>query len=205
MRTKLRAAVIVSSLSMAAALCLVFTGRPARNDRLSLTFQRYSDLLDPYVDEAAFLWLTNASNKSYLLSMTGGTNTLVMDASFGRFRRSWMVNCEFSDQTPTGWTNWTQQPSRSRGGKAYLSLAPNSGILVRVPLPANGRHRKAAVLCEAPATILTSPFWTSHVGVRVFCMLPQQLKNKVLGFDPVLLRVWCDRELSYPAASISQR
>src|SRR6516162_3178222 len=83
--------------------------RPAREDnpQVTLTFQRYSDL-DPYVGDVAFFGLTNASSKTYLLTMTGGTNTMVLDTSFSQFKQSWMVNCEFTDQTPTGQTNWSQ-------------------------------------------------------------------------------------------------
>jgi hypothetical protein len=198
MRTKLKVAIIIAALGLIAAACLVFTGSRAHDHQVSLTFQSYSDL-DSYVGDVAFLWLTNSSNKSYLLSMTGNSNTLVLDTSFGRFKQSWLVNCEFDDQTPSGWTNWTQQPSLSRGSNSYLSLGPREGIVVRVPLQANGQHRKAAVLCEVPTT--TSPFWVSGVGFRFFRMLPQPLKNRVLHPKWALLRVWCDRELSYPGAT----
>jgi hypothetical protein len=59
--------------------------------------------------------------------MTGNTNTLVIDTLAGRFKQSWMVNCEFSDQTPHGWTNWIQQPSPFAQSNACALLAPHSG------------------------------------------------------------------------------
>jgi hypothetical protein len=112
MRTKLKAAVIVVSLGIIAVICVLFASRRGHDDRVSLSFQRYSDH-DLYVDHMAYLWLTNASNKTYLLSEPGNTNTIAMGNLFHPERISCMVDCEFSDETPSGWSNWMQQPPLS--------------------------------------------------------------------------------------------
>ncbi|MDB6112378.1 MAG: hypothetical protein JWR69_4128 [Pedosphaera sp.] len=190
-------------VGLIAVTCLVFTRDRAHDNQVSFTFQRYSNDLDPYVGDVAFLWLTNASKKSYLLSMTGNSNTFVADTAFGRFKQSWMVNCEFDDQTTSGRSNWTQLPSLWRGSNSYLGLGPRSGIVVRVPLQRDGQHRKAAVLCEVPTT--TSPFWAGGVGFQLLRVLPQSLRHKVIQPKPLLLPVWCDRELSFPGDKYIQK
>jgi len=200
MKTKLRVAIIVVTLSVITTMCVLITGGKKPND-VSLIFQRYSDL-DPYAfGDVAFLCLTNASNKSFLLTMTGNSNTHVWYSQFGRTKESWMVNCEFSDHTQHGWTNWIQLPSPARGSNSYVRLGPRSGIIVRVPLLANGQHRKAAVLYEVPVT--ASSFWLSPAGFRILRMLPQSLRIRML--KPQLLKVWCDRELSFPSEDTSKR
>src|SRR4051812_10400818 len=117
METKRKVMVLVVILGLIATtfVIIVFTGSRAHDAQISLTFQRYSDILDARAGDVAFLWLTNASTNAYRLSMTGNRYTLVSDTGFGRYMQSWMVNCEFSDQTTSGWTNWTQLPSASRG------------------------------------------------------------------------------------------
>jgi hypothetical protein len=130
--------------------------------------------------------------------MTGNSNTWVLDTSFGRSTQSLMLSCEFEDRTQSGWTNWTQEPWPSRGSSSYLSLEAHSGVVVRVPLQADGQHRKVAVLYERPPVDLT-PFWTTRVGVQLFRVLPMVLLNRVIHPKPMWVRVWCDRELSYPA------
>jgi hypothetical protein len=77
---KTKAAFIIASLVLMAVTCFVLSGIRKHDDQVSLVFQRYSDL-DPYVADVAFLWLTNASSRPYLLSMTGNSNTLVSDTS----------------------------------------------------------------------------------------------------------------------------
>jgi hypothetical protein len=196
MTTKSTVAVMVALVGLVVAACLVLSSKRKPDDQVSLVFQRYSDL-DAYVDEAAFLWLTNASSKPYWVSMTGGSNTLILDNSFGQFKLSYMVNCAFRDKTPSGWTNWIQMPSPSRGSNAYLAVSPRSGIVVRVPLSPDGQHRKVAALYQAPET--TPAFWGTTIGFQVFRRLPPTLKERVLHPRPVLRRAWCDRELSYPA------
>src|SRR5207253_779178 len=107
-KRKVMILVVILGLIAATFIVVVFSGSRAHDAQVSLTFQRYSDILDPRAGDVAFLWLTNASTNTYLLSMTGHRHTLVLDTGFGRSQRSWMVNCEFSDQTTSGWTNWTQ-------------------------------------------------------------------------------------------------
>ena len=168
-----------------------------RIDPVSLTFQRYSEV-DPYVWDVAFLYLTNASKRSCTLFMTGNTNTLVIDTTFGQFKQSLMVNCEFRDQTPHGWTNWIQQPSPFFKSNAYASLAPRSGIVVRVPLPPGGQNRKAAVLYRPdPAgwqLWLCSPRGQS-VAMILVRVLPRSTFLRLFRQQP-LLRAWCDRALT---------
>lgn len=195
MGAKRKVQIAVAMVALAVVACVVFSGSQRRNDDVSLVFQRYSDL-DPYVGDVAFLLLTNASSKPYVVSMTGGSNTLVLDTFFGRHRQSLMINCEFSDETPGGWTNWTQMPSPSSRSNAYASLGPHSGMVIRIPLPPDGRRRKVAALYEGPMT--TSSFWVTPTGLRVFRMLPRPLRKRVLP-SASLHKVWCDRELSYPA------
>ena len=114
-RRKVQIAVAVVALVVAAYLvfCGVvaayvrFSGNQRNGNDVSLIFQRYSDDADSYVSDVAFLLLTNASSESYIVSMTGGSNTLVLDLLWGRNKQSIMINCEFTDETPSGWTNWT--------------------------------------------------------------------------------------------------
>ena len=58
------------------AAYIVYSGNQRHSNDVSLIFQRYSDDADSYVSDVAFLLLTNASSKSYVVSMTGGSNTL---------------------------------------------------------------------------------------------------------------------------------
>jgi hypothetical protein len=206
MRTKVKAALIVGVGVTALACFSLGHHYRGRSDPVALTFQRYSDL-DPDVGDVAFLCLTNASNRSCTLFMTGKTNTLVIDTLFGRFRRSLMVNCEFRDQTPNGWTNWIQQPSPFFASNAYASLAPRSGIVVRVPLPPSGQNRKVAVLYRpdpAPWQLwLFSPRGQSvnHILRRV---LPRSTWLRLFRQQP-LLRAWCDRALTNQWAGAGQQ
>jgi hypothetical protein len=199
-KSKFRVTILLGALGVAAAIWSLFASSPQHDVPVTLSFQRYSHL-DPYVGDVAFLWLTNASSKPCLLTMTGGTNTLVLDTSFGQFKQSWMVNCEFSDQTPGGRTNWIQQPSPFGGSTAYASLAPHSGIVVRVSVPPSGHSRKVAVLYEpALAGWRQSPFWTSACGRGVLRVLvrtlPKRALLKLADPRPVLSRAWCDRQLT---------
>ena len=100
MKSRLKVAIIVAAVGLIAVICVLsarMVGYNSQVSQVSLTFQRYSDFVDPYVRDVAFLWLTNASNESFLLTMTGNSNTMVADSGFGRFRMTWMVNCEFRD------------------------------------------------------------------------------------------------------------
>lgn len=187
--------------ALVVAVGVVFSYSQKPNADVALIFQRYSDL-DPHVGEVAFLLLTNASSKSYFVSMTGGSNTLVLDTFWGRNRQSLLINCEFSDETAGGWTNWTQMPSPSRGSNAYATLGPCSGIVIRIPLAADGQRRKVAALYEGPVT--SSNFWVTPAGLRVARMIPRSLRGQLLpSFS--LRRAWCDRELSYPTEQPRQK
>src|SRR5687768_6897114 len=179
MSNKLRLTILVLVICTGAALFFASRRNEADLNSLSLTFQRYSDL-DPYVGDVGFFWLTNASDKAFLLCMTGGTDTVVLDTMFipykGMPKVSYMVNCAFSDQTPQGWTNWAQTPSPARGSNAFLQLSPHSGIVIRVPLPTNGQKRKVAVLCEAPlAGWRQWPLWSNGFGQSLLRMLPRSM------------------------------
>ena len=168
-----------------------------RSDPVSLTFQRYSQL-DAYVWDVAFLYLTNASKRSCTLFMTGNTNTLVIDTTFGQFKQSLMVNCEFRDQTPHGWTNWIQQPSPFFKSNAYASLPPHSGMVVRVPLPPSGQNRKVAVLYRPdPPPWQLWLFSPRRQSVAMFLLrvLPRSTSSRLFRQQP-LLRAWCDRALT---------
>jgi hypothetical protein len=208
MRTKVKAALIVA-VTLAALACFALAHHyRERNDLVSLTFQRYSGDLDAYVGDVAFLYLTNASKRSCTLFMTGNTNTLVLDTFFGRFKQSLMVNCEFSDQTPHGWTNWVQQPSPFPQSNAYASLAPHSGMVIRVPLPPSGQNRKVAVLYRPgpPAWqqwLFSTPRGQS-VGIILIRMLPRSARSQVFRQQP-LLKTWCDRALTNQWDRIGQQ
>ena len=162
---------------------------------LSLVFERYSTRMDFFTQDMVFLWITNSSDRTYLLPMTGGTDTGQMDAppGLGPYKQpisgSYMVNCEFNGKrTPA------VDPMQWR---ACLTLAPHSAFRVRVPLPPEGAKRKVAVLvCEPPSG--PRPFWTNSIGLSILRTLPRSTAHKVLWRQPAVLRVWCDRELSQP-------
>ena len=197
MRTKVKAALIVGVALIALACFWLGHHYRERNDPVSLTFQRYSEV-DPYVWDVAFLYLTNASKRSCTLFMTGNTNTLVIDTSFGQFKQSLMVNCEFRDQTPQGWTNWIQQPSPFFQSNAYAALPPHSGMVVRVPLPPSGQNRKVAVLYRPdPPPWQLWLFTPPKQSVTLFLLrvLPRSTSSRLFRQQP-LLRAWCDRALT---------
>ena len=186
MRTKV-IAVLIAGVALTALACFALGHHyRKRNDPVSLTFQRYSEF-DAYVWDVAFLNLSNASKRSCTLFMTGNTNTFVIDTSFGRFNKSWMVNCEFRDQTPHGWTNWIQQPSPFAQSNAYASLPPHSGIVVRVPLPPSGQNRNVAILYrpDPPAwqQWLFSPRRLS-VAITLVRVLPRSIRLRLFSSSP---------------------
>jgi hypothetical protein len=157
--------------------------------------------MDFYIPDVAFLWLTNASEKTYYLAMTGNTNTRQLDTPFvvGGFKanssESVMVDCYFSDRTPTGTSNWAQRVSFTNASMC-LGLAPHSAVRLRVALPLEGQKRKVAVLCTEPPA---GPprFWTSNIGLSILRMLPRSVGRKIFQPKFPVLRVWCDRELSH--------
>jgi hypothetical protein len=209
MSNKLKLTILLLTIGLGAALFFTFRRNETDIHSLSLSFQRYSNLLDPQIQSVGFFWLTNASDKPFLVCMTGGSNTLVLDTMFMRYKgkpkESYMVNCAFSDQTLQGWTNWEQMPSPSRGRNTFVQLAPHSGLVIRAPLPTNGQKRKVAVLCEAPlAGWRQSPFWSSGFGKGLLPMLPRSILRRLAEDRPKVLKIWCDRELSNPGESFAR-
>jgi hypothetical protein len=207
MSHKLKLSLLLLAIIASAAVFLVSRRDKTDSRLLSLTFQRYSDL-DPYVGDVGFFWLTNASDKTFLLCMTGGSNTLVLDTMFipykGNAKESYMVNCAFSDQTAQGWTNWVQEPLPSRGQNTFLQLAPHSGIVIRAPLPASGQKRKVAVVCEAPLPAWRqSSLWSSGFGQALLRVLPRSVLRRLAQHQPTAIKVWCDQELSDPGGRIA--
>ena len=170
---------------------------------LSLVFERYSTRMEVYLEDVAFLRLTNASDKTYCLAMTGNTNTRQLDTapSLGDYKatnipsESVMVDCAFSDRTPTGTSNWAQRVSFTNASQG-LTLASHSAVRLRVPLPPEGQKRKVAVLC---AELPTGPsrFWFSSLGTTILRLLPRSVGRRMLQPKFPVLRVWCDRELSH--------
>jgi hypothetical protein len=80
---KVRAGIIaVAVLVVVTAGVLLLTQR-RQAPPLSLVFERYSTKMDFFVEDVAFLWLTNLSDKPYGLPMTGGTNTQLQDSPIG--------------------------------------------------------------------------------------------------------------------------
>jgi hypothetical protein len=172
---------------------------------LVLAFERYSTGLDFYAPHVAFLSLTNTSGKTYYLAMTGNIDTRQLDTpiGLGRYKaglsESLLVDCYFSDQTPTGTSNWAQRVSFTNA-RNCLALTAHSAARLRVPLPLEGK-RKVAVLC-AESAASPSGFWLGKFGVGVLSRLPRGVRNRVLQPKLTMLRVWCDRELS-PSAERS--
>ena len=200
--SKLSVGIIVMTVLVAVTLSALVRERP-KALLMSVVFERYSTKMDFYVEDVAFLWLTNASDKTYYLAMTGNKDTRQLDTpiGFGRYKatnsgsESVMVDCYFSDQTATGTTNWAQRVSFTNASKC-LVLAPRSTVRLRVPLPPEVQKRKVAVLCaELPAS--PSGFWVSSFGLSMLRMLPRSVGRRVLQPQFTVLRVWCDRELSH--------
>lgn len=182
--------------------CVLAVSHHSQAHYLSLVFERYSTRMDFFVEDVAFLWLTNSSDRTYCLPMTGGTNTFLWDTApgFGRYKQqrngSHEVSCEFSDK-PARFVNpmqWGQ----------CLSLAPHSAVRLRVALPPNGQKRRVAVLCAEKPSGSPRPFWTNGIGLSILRMLPRSVGMKLLFSQPAVQRVWCDRELSYPGERLAE-
>jgi hypothetical protein len=200
MRAKSKTVVACAALALTAAAWMILGHARQGHDPVSLTFERYSGV-EPYVGNVAFLRLTNTSNKTYLLAMTGNTNTFVFYNWFGRITESYMVNCEFSDQTPTVRTNWSQRPSADTRNNAYIELAPHSAIVIRVPVPPEGQRRRVKVLYQpALADCRLSKFWFSPFGLfttRVLVRtLPSSELSKLMNPRAVWLKARCGTELT---------
>ena len=196
--SKWRAGLLVATVLVAGAVSALLIGQGLKAGPLSLVFERYSTDLDFYVQDVAFLRLTNSSDRTYYLAMTGGTNTLLPDRLVDvirqerQYSQSHMVNCEFSDQA-----NPMQDVSLS-GWSRCVALAPHSAVRLRVALPPEGQKRRVAALC---AELPSGPgrFWTSSFGLSILRTLPHSTAKAVLQLQsrPTVLRVWCDREFSH--------
>jgi len=201
---KLRAGIIVVTVLGAVTLAVLLITQRSQAPPLSLLFERYGTVttMDPYmldlsVQDVAFLWITNASDKDYFVPMAGGTNTSLLDAPIG-FKQSpsggsSMPMCEFRDQPPA---DITPRPVSFANLGLCVNVGPHSAVRLRVALPPEGRKRKVAVLCgEAPSGI--RPFWTNSLGRTVLGVLPRSVARRAMWREPAVLRVWLDRELSH--------
>jgi len=188
------------------SVLLITHGSQARP--LSLPFERYGTVtamdlfsMDLLVQDVAFLWITNSSDKTYYMALAGGTNTSLPDAPIGFSRNqsysegSYMPMCEFRDQTPTGSMRPMQRVSYAGLGQC-LSLGPHSVVRLRIALPPEGQKRKFAVICIEPPPGIW-PFWTNSMGSTVLRVLPRAVARKAMHRETPMLRVWCDRELSH--------
>ncbi len=197
MRTKIIVAAVIAVMAMVITAALLPDAKPARDDGVSLTFMRYSELLDPPVGYAAFLMLTNTSSHTYCLQMTGGTNTLIRGFSQGVPSQSLLVNCAFHDEINGGWQDWRQTPPPFQ---RYVTLGPTSGMVIRVPLSADGSKRKVAALYQGPIAP-PSAFWMSRTGAKLLAVMPHWLRQRVIP-APDRHEAWCEVELSYPAENV---
>ena len=191
--SKWRVGIIVTTLLVAVFLSGLLILRPAKACPLSLAFEKYGTAMDIDFDEVvAFLWLTNASGKTYRLAMTGNTST--NPEGWGGYKASFMVAYEFRDEPPGSITNSAPPASFTSPGQAVV-LAPHSGVRLRVPLPPEGQKRKVAVICEEQPA---GPPWflTNRFGFSIFRRLPRTIRHKMI--QPAVLRVWCAQELSLP-------
>ena len=191
------------TLLVGVTACVLLMSRRSQARSLSLVFERYSTQTDFFVQDVAFLWLTNSSDRTYGLPMTGGTNTFLWDTplGLGRYKQqrsgSHMVNCEFSGE-----------PIRSMDPMQWgqcLTLAPHSAIRLRVPWPPEGQKRRVAVLCAEQPSGSPRRFWTKGIGLSILRTLPRSVGMKLLFSQPGVLRVWCDRELSHPGEGLTKR
>src|SRR5262245_48921866 len=193
---KVRASIIAVTVLVVVTACGLLITHRFEGCSLSLVFERYSTKSDLLAQDVAFLWLTNSSDRTYYLAMTGGTNTLMPDTLPGlggykqQHHESYMVSCEFSDQTPSDSRDLIQQASKC------LALAPHSAVRLRVALPSKGQKRRVAVLCLEPPPG-TRPLWTNGIGLSLLRRLPRSVAKRVMQRQPTVLRVWCDRELSH--------
>jgi hypothetical protein len=194
--------IVVTALGAVTVFVLLITHR-SQAPPLSLLFERYGTVttMDLFVQDVAFLRITNSSDKTYYVAM-GPTNTHLLDAPIGFSRKqsssegSYMPLCEFRDQPPIGSTH---PPVSFAGLGLCVSVGPHSAVRLRVALPPEGQKRKVAVLCMEPPPG-TRPFWTSSIGGTVLRVLPRSVARKAMQRLPAVLRVWCDRELSHDRA-----
>jgi len=189
---------VIVAAGLFAAVWAIFGNARRSSEPLTLTASKDTNF-STYFEGTAVLVLTNNTTNYYGMCMPGGTKTEKEQPGLpGRSRLTKMVACAFSDQTPRGWSNWTDLPS---DGNTYpgVILMSRQSMLLRVPLPADGRKRKVAVICEEVPAIL--PLFRTAAGARFFNMLPARVRNW-LGRAKAR-KVWCDTELSLPPESES--
>ena len=195
---RVKAGIIAVTVIVGVTPCvLLMTHRPQARS-LSLAFESYGTDLDFY--DVAFLRLTNSSDRTYCLPMTGGTNTFQRDMQVGHYHYSgsYMVSCEFSDQAHP-----MPQVSVTSWGPC-LVLAPHSAVRLRVPLPPKGQQRRVAVLCAEQPSGSPRRFWTHGIGLSILRTVPHSVGMKLLFSQPAVLRVWSDRELLHPGEKLTK-
>jgi len=191
---RIKASIIAAGVFVGAAACVLLMTHRSQAHSLSLVFERYGSTTDLglNVQDVAFLWFTNSSDKSYCLPMMGGTNTFQRDTPIGYASGSYMIRWEFGDQVSPG-----LQVSFEGLGLCHV-VAPHSAVRIRLPLQPRGEQRRVAVLCAAMPSGSPRAFWTNGIGLSILRTLPRSVGKKLLFSQPAVLRVWCDRELSHP-------
>jgi hypothetical protein len=206
---KLRAAIIVVTALGAVTVFVLLITQRSQARPLSLLFERYGTVttMDLFAQDVAFFWITNSTDKTYGLPMTGSTNTHLPDAPIAFSREqsssegSYLVMYEFRDQTPTGSTH---PPVSFASLGRCLTLGPHSAVRLRVALPPDGQKRRVAVLfTEQPQG--PRRFWTNGIGLSILRTLPRSVGRKLLFSQPAVQRVWCDRELSHDGERLEKR
>src|SRR6266704_2138357 len=94
--------------------------------------------------------------------------------------------CEFRCRTPNGFTNWVPRVPKTNGIITVL-FKPHSSMAVQVPVPNEEGSSQVALLCPEARANLVEP-WRG-LRRRWWTIVPPKPRNMV--------KVWCDRELSY--------
>ena len=209
---KLRAGIIVVTVLGAVTVSVLLITNRSQAPPLSLLFERYGTVktmdpfaMDLFVEDVAFLRITNSSDETYYMAQAGGTNTSLPDAPIG-LKPSWvegsyMPMCEFRDLPPVG---SAPLPVSFASLGLCVNVGPHSAVRLRVALPPEGQKRKVAVLCTEPPPGV-GPFWTSSMGRTVLRVLPRSVARQAMWRQPAVLRVWCDRELSHRGEGVARR
>ena len=197
---KIRAGIIVTGVFLGATAYLLLLAHQSQPHSLALVFEKYGTTTDVSfnVQDVAFLWFTNSSDKSYCLPMIGSTNTFQQDRLLGYDSGSYLIRWEAGDQT-----NPMRQVSFASLGLCHV-VAPHSAARLRVPMPPQGQKRRVAVLCAEEPSGRPRPFWTKGIGLSILRTLPRSVRMKLLFSQPSVLRVWCDRELSRPGERLTK-
>ena len=188
------AGIITTGVILGAAAYVLILRHPPQASSLSLIFEKYGTTTDVdfNIQNVAFLWFTNASDRTYCLPLMGGTNTFQQDSLFGYDSGSYLIRWEFG-----GSDNTMPQVSFASLGLCHV-VAPHSAVRVRVPLPPLGQRQNVAVLCVEQSSLSPRPFWTNGIGLSILRALPRSTRMKLLFSEPAVFRVWCARELSHP-------